>query len=35
VSRKISGAHEVIGVALDAIYGGWGWRWILKIVRPN
>jgi hypothetical protein len=35
VSREIFGAHEVISVALDTICGGWGWRWILKIVRPN
>jgi hypothetical protein len=35
MSREIFGAHEVISVALDAICGGWEWRWILKIVRPN
>jgi hypothetical protein len=25
----------VVSIALDAIGGGWGWRWILKVVRPN
>jgi hypothetical protein len=35
VRREVSGTHEVVSVALDAIGGGWGWRWILKVVRPN
>jgi hypothetical protein len=35
VRREISGAHEVVGVAVDAVCGGWGWWWILKIVQPT
>jgi hypothetical protein len=35
VSREVPGAHEVIRIALDVVGGGWGWRWILKVIRPN
>jgi hypothetical protein len=32
VSGEVSGAHEVIIIALDAVGGGWGWWRILKVV---